>query len=169
MTTLWKLDPVHSEITFRVRHMMISNIKGVFKNFDATIESEDENFKKAKVKAVIETNSVSTNSADRDAHLRGEAFFNAEVNPEIIFETDSLNDNITGNLTMKGVTLPVYLTIDFGGMNVDPYGNTKAGFSFEGKLNRSAYGLSWNTPLEGGGLMLSDEVKIAGDLQFIKS
>ncbi|KIA88243.1 YceI family protein [Kaistella jeonii] len=169
MTTKWNLDPTHSEITFKVRHMMISNVKGNFNNFAATLETEDDTFKNANVKATIQTDSVNTNSVDRDTHLKSADFFNAEENPEITFESDSLNDEITGNLTLNGVTIPVKLDVDFGGINIDPWGNTKAGFSFEGKINRKDFGLNWNTALETGGVMVSDEVKIAGELQFIKA
>lgn len=168
MATTWNLDPTHSEITFKVKHLMISNVKGAFNNFNATVETDDENFSNAKVTAKIETESIDTNNADRDAHLRGEEFFNAENYPSITFETDSLNNDITGNLTMNGVTKPVKLNVDFGGIMKDPYGNTKAGFSFEGKINRSDFGLNWNAALEAGGVMVSDEVRIAGELQFVK-
>lgn len=169
MTTKWNLDPTHSEITFKVKHMMISNVKGQFKNFSAEIESEDDTFKNAKTSATIQTDSLDTNNPDRDAHLKGEEFFNAAVNPQITFETNSLNDEITGNLTINGITKPVKLEVDFGGINVDPWGNTKAGFSFEGKIKRSDFGLNWNAALEAGGVLVSDEVKIAGELQFVKA
>ena len=169
MATTWNLDQSHSEITFKVKHMMISNVKGDFTQFNAVIEAEDDTFKSAKVKATIQTDSVNTNSADRDAHLKSEDFFNAGIHPEITFETDSLNNEITGNLTINGVTKPIQLDIDFGGINVDPWGQTKAGFSFEGKIKRSDFGLNWNTALETGGILVSDEVKIAGDLQFVKA
>lgn len=169
MATQWNLDASHSEITFKVRHMMISNVKGAFTNFTAEMQSEDDTFKNAHVKATIQTNSVDTNSADRDNHLKSADFFNAEVNPQIIFESDSLNDEITGNLTLNGVTKPIQLDIDFGGINVDPWGQTKAGFSFEGKIKRSDFGLNWNTALETGGVLVSDDVKIAGELQFVKA
>ncbi|MGS0749058.1 YceI family protein [Halpernia sp. GG3] len=168
MITTWKLDPAHSEITFKIKHMMISNVKGNFQTFDAEIQSEDDSFKNAKTTAKIQTNSVYTNNTDRDNHLKGADFFNVEINPIITFETDSLNDEITGNLTMNGVTKPVILDVDFGGINVDPYGQTKAGFSFEGKISRKDFGLVWNAALETGGVMLGDEVKISGELQFIK-
>lgn len=168
MTTQWNLDPSHSEITFKVKHMMISNVKGKFTQFSATMQAEDDTFKKAHVEATIETGSVDTNSADRDTHLRGEDFFNAEKYPQITFEADSLNDQVSGNLTLNGVTKPVKLDVEFGGINVDPWGNTKAGFSFEGKIKRSDFGLNWNAALETGGVLVSDEVKIAGDLQFVK-
>lgn len=169
MANKWNLDPSHSEITFKVRHMMISNVKGSFNTFTAEMEAEDDTFKNARVKATIHTDSISTNSADRDKHLKSEDFFNVEANPQITFETDSLNNEITGNLTMNGVTKPVQLDVEFGGINVDPYGQTKAGFSFEGKIKRSDFGLNWNAALETGGVMVSDEVKIAGELQFVKA
>lgn len=169
MSTKWNLDPTHSEITFKVRHMMISNVKGNFNSFNATLESSDEDFKNAKVHAVIKTDSVNTNNNDRDVHLKGPDFFNAEENPEITFESSALNDGITGNLTLNGVTKPIELMVDFGGTNVDPWGNIKAGFSFEGKINRKDFNLNWNTALETGGVMVSDEVKIAGELQFVKA
>ena len=169
MSTKWNLDPAHSEITFKVRHMMISNVKGEFKNFNVDLESEDENFKNVKANATIDTASISTNNTDRDNHLKSAEFFNAEAHPQITFETDSLNEEVTGNLTINGVTKPVKLEVDFGGINVDPWGQTKAGFSFEGKIKRSDFGLNWNAALEAGGVMVSDEVKIAGELQFIKA
>ncbi|WP_226065672.1 YceI family protein [Kaistella polysaccharea] len=169
MATQWNLDQSHSEITFKVRHMMISNVKGSFTNFNATMEAADDTFKTAKVNATIQTDSVNTNSADRDTHLKSEDFFNVEANPQITFETDSLNNEITGNLTINGVTKPVKLDVEFGGINVDPWGNTKAGFSFEGKIKRSDFGLNWNAALEAGGVMVSDDVKIAGELQFVKA
>ena len=169
MSTKWNLDPTHSEITFKVRHMMISNVKGEFKTFTAELDAEDDTFKSATVKAAIDTDSVSTNNADRDTHLKSAEFFNAEAHPQITFETNSLNNEITGNLTLNGVTQPVKLDVDFGGINVDPWGNTKAGFSFEGKISRKDFGLNWNAALETGGVMVSDEVKIAGELQFVKA
>ena len=169
MSTKWNLDPAHSEITFKVRHMMISNVKGEFKNFSIDLESADDEFKNVKANATIDTASISTNNTDRDNHLKSAEFFNAEAHPQITFETDSLNDDVTGNLTINGVTKPVKLEVDFGGINVDPWGQTKAGFSFEGKIKRSDFGLNWNAALEAGGVMVSDEVKIAGELQFIKA
>ena len=169
MATKWNLDPTHSEITFKVRHMMISNVKGEFKNFNVDLESADDEFKNVKANATIDTASISTNNTDRDNHLKSAEFFNAEAHPQITFETDSLNEEVTGNLTINGVTKPVKLDVDFGGINVDPWGQTKAGFSFEGKIKRSDFGLNWNAALEAGGVMVSDEVKIAGELQFVKA
>lgn len=169
MATKWNLDPTHSEITFKVKHMMISNVKGQFKNFNAEIEADDDTFANAKTTATVETDSVFTNNADRDAHLKGEDFFNATANPTITFESSSLNNEVTGNLTINGITKPITLDVDFGGINVDPWGNTKAGFTFEGKIKRSDFGLNWNAALETGGVLVSDDVKVAGDLQFVKA
>lgn len=168
MATKWILDPTHSEITFKVKHMMISNVKGSFRTFTAEIESEDEFFANAKTTATIQTDSVFTNNTDRDNHLKSAEFFNAEAHPTITFESQALNNSIVGNLTINGITKPVNLDVDFGGINVDPWGNTKAGFSFEGKISRKDFGLNWNAALEAGGVMVSDDVKVAGELQFVK-
>ena len=169
MATKWNLDPTHSEISFKVKHMMISNVKGSFTNFNSELVSEDETFKNVTVKTSIQTDSINTNNTDRDNHLKSEDFFNVAVNPEITFESNSLNNEVTGNLTINGVTKPVALEVEFGGINVDPWGNTKAGFSFEGKIKRSDFGLNWNSALETGGVLVSDEVKIAGELQYLKA
>ena len=168
MATKWNLDTTHSEITFKVRHMMISNVKGAFNTFTAEVEAEDDTFKNAKVSATIQTDSIDTNNADRDTHLKSADFFNAEQNPTITFESTSLADDVTGHLTINGVTKPVQLEVEFGGINQDPWGNTKAGFTFEGKIKRSDFGLNWNAALETGGVLVSDEVKISGELQFVK-
>ena len=148
--------------------MMISNIKGNFTDFTAEIDADDDTFANAKTTATIQTNSISTNNTDRDNHLKSAEFFNAEANPTITFESSALNNEVTGNLTLNGVTKPVVLDVEFGGINVDPWGNTKAGFSFEGKINRKDFGLNWNAALEAGGVMVSEEVKSAGELQFVK-
>jgi Uncharacterized conserved protein len=151
--------------------MMISNVKGEFRNFSAEIEAEDDTFKNAKVNATIQTDSIDTNNADRDAHLKGEDFFDAAKNPTITFSSDSLNDDITGNLTINGITKPVKLDVDFGGINVDPWGNTKSRFLFRRKkYNRKEFRIKIrNAALETGGVLVSDEVKIAGELQFVKA
>jgi len=169
MATKWNLDTTHSEITFKVRHMMISNVKGAFNTFTAEVEAEDDTFKNAKVSATIQTDSIDTNNSDRDTHLKSADFFNVEQNPTITFESDSLADDVTGHLTINGVTKPVQLEVEFGGINQDPWGNTKAGFTFEGKIKRSDFGLNWNAALETGGVLVSDEVKISGELQFVKA
>ena len=170
--TIWNLDPTHSEITFKVKHLMISNVKGEFKNFSATIEGED--FEKAKIKASIATSSVDTNNNDRDTHLKSADFFDVENHKEMEFEGTSFNKvdddeyKLTGILTIKGVSNEVTLNVEFGGMNKDPWGNEKAGFSLEGKINRKEWGLNWNAALESGGVLVSEDVKIQAELQFVK-
>eukprot|EP01028_Stygiella_incarcerata_P013038 TRINITY_DN81085_c0_g1_i1.p1 TRINITY_DN81085_c0_g1~~TRINITY_DN81085_c0_g1_i1.p1 ORF type:complete len:179 (-),score=15.22 TRINITY_DN81085_c0_g1_i1:185-721(-) len=170
--TIWNLDPTHSEITFKVKHLMISNVKGEFKNFSATIEGED--FEKAKIKASIDTSSVDTNNNDRDTHLKSADFFDVENHKEMAFEGTSFKKvddeeyKLTGILTIKGVSNEVTLDVEFGGMNKDPWGNEKAGFSLEGKINRKEWGLNWNAALESGGVLVSEDVKIQAELQFVK-
>jgi len=170
--TIWNLDPTHSEITFKVKHLMISNVKGEFKNFSATIEGED--FEKAKIKASIGTSSVDTNNNDRDTHLKSADFFDVENHKEMAFEGTSFKKvdddeyKLTGILTIKGVSNEVTLDVEFGGMNKDPWGNEKAGFSLEGKINRKEWGLNWNAALESGGVLVSEDVKIQAELQFVK-
>lgn len=173
-TTIWKLDPSHSELTFKVKHLMISNVKGEFQNFDAQIVTQGEDFNSAKVTSTVEANSVYTNNKDRDNHLRSADFFDVENNKELKFEgtdfekLDEDNYKLTGVLTIKGNSKEVILDVEHGGMMKDPYGQEKAGFSISGKINRKEFGLTWNTALETGGVMVSDEVRINGELQFIK-
>lgn len=172
--TNWVLDPSHSEIIFKVKHLMIANVKGEFRNFNATLTSVGNDFSKASVKATIEAGSIYTNSDDRDAHLKSPDFFDAENHKELTFEGTSLtklddeNYKLKGNLSIKGVSKEVNLDVEFGGVNKDPWGNEKAGFSLNGKINRKDWGLNWNAALEAGGVLVSDDVKISGDLQFVK-
>lgn len=172
--TNWVLDPSHSEIIFKVKHLMIANVKGEFRNFNATLTSVGNDFNKASVKATIEAGSIYTNSDDRDAHLKSPDFFDANNHKELTFEGTSLtklddeNYKLKGNLTIKGVSKEVNLDVEFGGVNKDPWGNEKAGFSLNGKINRKDWGLNWNAALEAGGVLVSDDVKISGDLQFVK-
>jgi|SRR5690606_31052676 len=172
--TIWKLDPSHSELTFKVKHLMISNVKGEFQKFDAEIVSQDEDFDKAKVTATADANSIYTNNKDRDTHLRSADFFDAENSKELKFEgtafekLDEENYKLTGLLTIKGNSKEVILDVEHGGMMKDPYGQEKAGFSISGKINRKDFGLTWNAALETGGVMVSDEVRINGELQFVK-
>ncbi|MDC8103390.1 YceI family protein [Chryseobacterium sp. PTM-20240506] len=170
MATKWNLDPTHSDITFKVKHMMISNVRGSFTDFNVEVDTEDDTFTNAKTRVTIKTDSISTNNTDRDNHLKSADFFNVEQNPTITFESSALNvsDGLTGNLTINGITKPVTIDLDFNGIEVDPYGNSRAGFSFEGKVNRKDFGLTWNAALETGGLMIGEDVKLAGDLQFVK-
>lgn len=173
--TKWEIDPTHSELTFKVKHLMISNVKGEFKNFNATVESDGEDFGNAKISAVIDAGSINTNNADRDKHLKSADFFDTEKHNQITFESTELNkldaDNyqLKGVLGMKGKEKEVVLDVDFGGFMKDPYGNEKAGFSINGKINRKDWGLNWNTALETGGVMVSDDVRLSAEMQFVRS
>jgi Uncharacterized conserved protein len=172
-TTVWNLDPTHSELTFKVKHLMISNVKGSFTKFNAKIEGED--FENAKITASVDADSIFTNNADRDGHLKSADFFEVETFPVLKFESTSITKTddgeytLIGDLTIKGITKSVELDVEFGGFMKDPYGNEKAGFSFDGKINRKDFGLNWNAALETGGVLVSDEVKIAAEVQFVKA
>ena len=172
-TTQWSLDPTHSELQFKVKHLMITTVTGSLKIFSASLTSEGDDFENGKVSFEAEINSIDTGNTDRDNHLKGADFFDAEQHPKVSFISTSLEKDgsdyvIKGDLTLKGVTKPVKLNAEFGGIATDPWGNTKAGFTLSGKINRTDYGLSWNAALETGGVMVSEEVKIAGELQFVK-
>ena len=171
-TTKWAIDPTHSEITFKVKHLMISNVKGEFKTFQGTIDGED--FTKSKISASIDASSISTNNDDRDTHLKSPDFFEVEKYPEITFVSKSIKKvdddefKLVGDLTIKGTTKEITLDTEFGGYMKDPYGNEKAGFSINGKLNRKDFGLNWNAALEAGGVMVGNEIKINAEVQFVK-
>lgn|SRR5690606_35496851 len=168
----WVLDPTHSELTFKVKHMMISNVKGEFKDFSIDVIGDD--ITKAVIKASIQTSSINTNNTDRDNHLKSADFFDVEKHKELTFISNSIkktdNDEyaVTGILTIKGISQEVSLEMEFGGVNKDPWGNEKAGISVSGKINRKDWGLNWNTALETGGVLVSDDVRIYGEFQFVK-
>ena len=167
--SIWKLDPVHSEVSFRVRHMMISTVTGNFETFDATVESADDEFKNATFSFSADTASVNTKNKDRDNHLKSDDFFGADGFPKLTFTSKSFNgEKMVGDLTIKGVTKEVELDAEYNGTIVDPYGQTKAGFEFEGEINRKDFGLNWNSVTEAGGIVVSDKVKMIVSLQFIK-
>lgn len=153
---------------------MISNVTGKFNQFDAEAETEGDDFAKAKVVANIDVASIDTNNKDRDNHLRNSDFFEVESHPQIRFESrkvekaDDETFNVYGDLTIKGITKPVKLVAEYNGIVKDPYGNTKAGFTLAGKINRKEWGINFNAALETGGLMLGEEVKIQGEVQLVK-
>ncbi|TCK83384.1 YceI family protein [Albibacterium bauzanense] len=173
-TTKWLLDSAHSELTFKIKHLMISSISGAFKNFSAKVETEEMDFSKANINLTVEMNSISTNNEQRDEHLRSSDFFEVEKFPQLKFtstEIEQIDDesfNLHGNLTMKGVTKPVKLNMEFNGIMKDPQGQEKAGFLVSGKINRSDWGINLNVALETGGLMLGEDVRIQCEVQFIK-
>lgn len=170
--TKWVIDPTHSELTFKVKHMMIANVKGEFKNFTVDVDGED--IAESGLYVKIDAASIDTNSEQRDAHLRSADFFDVENHEELTFKSTSFRQKggddyeLKGLLTIKGISREVSLEVEFGGINKDPWGNEKAGFSIRGKINRKDWGLNWNAVLETGGVLVSDEVKITGEIQFLK-
>jgi polyisoprenoid-binding protein YceI len=173
-TSKWVIDPAHSEILFRVKHMMITNVKGEFRKFTAAVSTENEDFIHASILASVDASSVFTNDDDRDNHLRSADFFDVEKYKEIVFSGTSFtklangNYELTGILTIKGVSKEIKLESEFGGINRDPWGNLKAGFSLSGKINRKDWNLTWNAALETGGVLVSDEVRIEAEVQLVK-
>jgi|SRR5690625_864074 len=172
--THWKIDHAHSEVLFRIRHMMIANVKGEFREFDAELFSNDTDFENAKVHATVQVSSIFTNNNDRDEHLKSADFFNAEKFETITFESTAIareDDDtfvINGDITIMGVTKNIILKAEHGGVITDPSGHVRAGFSISGKLNRKDFGLNWNAALETGGVLVGEEVHITADVQFIK-
>ncbi|WP_017732307.1 YceI family protein [Nafulsella turpanensis] len=173
-TTKWVLDPTHSELGFKIKHLMISNVTGKFGEFDAEAETEGEDFSKAKVVSNIKVASIDTNNKDRDNHLRNADFFEVETHPDMKFESTKVEKvdedtfHVYGDLTIKGTTKPVKLNAEYNGIAKDPYGNTKAGFTLSGKINRKDWGINYNAALETGGVMLGEELKIQGEVQLVK-
>ena len=171
----WSIDPSHSEITFKVRHLMISTVKGSFSQFDATLEGDESNdFADAKVTFSADVASISTGNEQRDGHLKSPDFFAAEEFPKLSFVSTGLEKvgdkkyKLHGDLTIRATTKPVVLDVEYTGSMVDFYGNTKAGFDIKGSINRLEYGLSWNAVTEAGGIVVSDEVKLELDAQMTK-
>jgi len=173
-TTKWVLDPTHSELGFKVKHLMISSVSGSLKSFQAEVETQGEDFTTAKINLAADMASISTNNDQRDAHLRNSDFFEVEKYPELRFtstrleKTDSDTFSLFGDLTIKGVTRPVKLNVEFNGVTKDPWGGERAGFVVTGKINRSEWGVSFNGVMETGGVVLSEEVRIASEIQLVK-
>jgi polyisoprenoid-binding protein YceI len=169
----WSIDPTHSEIAFKVRHLMIAHVKGVFKTFNASIYTTDKDFETTEIDFWIDASSITTGDKRRDEHLKSADFFDVENHKQITFTSSNIgksdpdgNHELWGELTMKGVTKNVKLTVQFGGMINDPWGNEKAGFTIIGEINLSEWGLVWNTPMETGRLMLGEEVTISCEVEL---
>ena len=173
--TKWTIDPTHSEITFKVKHLVISTVTGKFQEFDATIESDNEDFEDANITFEANINSIETGNEDRDNHLKSEDFFNASEFPKMTFKSTSFKKvgdgeyKLIGDLTIRGNTKQVELDAEYGGTVIDPYGQTKAGFEVTGKINRKEFGLTWSAVTEAGSVVVSDEVKLNLNVQFTKS
>lgn len=172
--TKWNLDPAHSEIGFKVKHMMITNVSGSFESVTASAETEGVDFSTAKINFSADVNSITTGSVDRDNHLKSADFFDAEKYPKVTFvssqieKKDEENLVLHGRMTIKDVTKPVQFNVELGGIGKDPWGNEKAGFTISGKINRADFGLTWNAALETGGVLVSEEVKLSAEIQLVK-
>ena len=172
--TKWVIDATHTEIGFNVKHMMFTNVSGKVVKYDAIIETSSDDFTNALIDFTGYTDSITTSNADRDAHILSPDFFDASQFPKINFSATSLSKKneadfeLNGDLTLHGVTKPVNLTAEFGGLMKDPWGNIKAAFSISGKINRKDWDLTWNAVLETGGVLVSEEVKIFAEVQLIK-
>ena len=173
-TTKWVIDPTHSEIQFKVRHLMVSYVTGQFTKFDASVETNGDDLTTARVKFTADVNSISTNNEQRDAHLKNNDFFDAENHPELKFESDKLEKisdeeyKVQGTLTIRGISKKVVLDAEYGGITTDPWGNTRTGFSITGKINRKDFGVSFGMVTETGGVVLGDDVKINANAEFVK-
>lgn len=172
--TKWGIDAAHSEIAFKVKHLMISNVKGTFKEFDASIFTTGEDFMTSEIDFWLNPASIETGAADRDAHLKSADFFDVENHKQITFigntyeKVDEDSYTLYGDLTIKGITKQIKLDVEFGGVMKDPWGNEKAGFTINGKINRKDWGLNWNAALEAGGVLVGEEIKISCEVELIK-
>ncbi|TAE26608.1 MAG: polyisoprenoid-binding protein [Candidatus Kapaibacterium sp.] len=172
---LYNIDPMHSEITFKVKHLMITTVTGVFKKFTAQMESSAADFSDAKIEFEADVNSISTNNEQRDGHLKSDDFFNAEKFPTMRFVSTDITKKgedellVNGNLTIRDLTHPITLQTRYAGTVTDPYGQTKAGFELQGKLNRKDFGLQWSATTEAGNIVVSDEVRLHLDIQMVKA
>ena len=167
--TNWSIDNAHSEIAFKVKHMMISTVTGHFEDFEATAKTNGDNFNNAVIEFSAKTASINTKNKDRDAHLKSDDFFSSEKFPEMRFVSKSFDgEHLIGDLTIRDVTKEITLNADFNGVAVDPYGQTKAGFEITGELNRKDFNLTWSAITEAGSIVVSDKVKLVVDVQFIK-
>jgi len=173
-TTKWVIDAAHTKIGFKVKHLMISSVQGYFKEFEGQITTEGNNFTTACISVSFNSASIYTEVADRDKHLKSADFLDVEKYPKMTFESTGVKDlgddvyELTGNLTIKGISKKVVLSIEYGGLVTDPWGNLKAGFSLTGKVNRKDWGLIWNATIESGGVLVGDEVKILCDIELTK-
>ncbi len=174
MAIKWKIDPAHSEIQFKVKHLMITTVTGYFRKFDLEVDTEAENFRTAsRILFTADIDSIDTNNEQRDTHLKSADFFKADEHGQIKFESNHYQlsedeHHLQGNLTIRGITKPVTFNIEFGGIVVDPYGQTKAGFTVKGKISRKEFGLTWSAVTEAGQVVVSDEIRLLGEIQLVK-
>ena len=170
----WAVDPMHSEVQFKVKHLMITTVTGYFKTFNLMVETDNDNFNTAKkIEFTADIDSVDTNNQQRDTHLKSADFFNAVEHAQLRFtgtkyESNGDDAKLHGDLTIRGITKPITVNVEFGGIVVDPYGQTKAGFTVSGKISRKEFGLTWSAVTEAGSVVVSDEIKIHAEVQLVK-
>lgn len=170
----YKIDVDHSDIIFKVKHLMISTATGYFKKFDATVEMDNDDFSKAKVWFEADVDSVDTKNAQRDTHLKSDDFFNAEKFPKLTFRSTAINKTgdgeyeLTGDLTIRDITKSVKLDVEYNGSTVDPWGFERLGFEVTGKVNRKEFGLKWSAVTEAGGIVVDDIVKLQMNVEMVK-
>jgi polyisoprenoid-binding protein YceI len=172
-TSNWVIDPTHSEVHFKVKHLVITTVTGSFKQFSGSAEAGDD-FSNASISFEADVASIDTNNEQRDAHLRSADFFETDKFPKLTFKSTSFTKKsddayeLTGDLTIKDATRPITLAVEYSGIATDPWGNVKAGFELSGKLNRKDFGLTWNAITEAGGALVSEEVKLVANVQLVK-
>jgi len=172
--TKWTIDTAHSEVQFKVKHLVISTVTGTFKSFKGNVSTESEDFDNAKVEFSIDADSIDTNNTDRDNHLKSADFFEVATYPTLTFANGLLtksgeNYTLSGELTIRDVTKKVELGVEYGGTAKDPWGNTKAGFEVTGKINRKEFGLTWNAATEAGGVLVGEDIKLHINIQLAKN
>lgn len=173
-TTKWVIDPMHSEVQFKVKHLVISTVSGFFKSFEGALETEGDDFENAAISFALNIDSIDTNQSQRDEHLKSAEFFDAAQFPQITFKSTSFKKTdddeyaLVGDLTIKGITKSVTLDAEFGGSTNDFYGNTKAGFEVTGKINRKEFGLTWDGVTEAGSIVVGEDIKLIINIQFAK-
>jgi polyisoprenoid-binding protein YceI len=172
--TKWGIDVAHSEVQFKIKHLVISTVTGKFNQFSGSVETENDDFTNASITFSLDVNSIDTNNTDRDNHLKSDDFFAADKYPHITFNSTSFEkvaDNkylLSGDITIREVTKNINLDVEFGGKMIDPWGNEKAGFEINGIINRKDFGLNWSAVTEAGGLVVSDEVRLHINVEIAK-
>ena len=175
--TTWQLDPTHSSVEFAVKHMMMTTVRGRFKEIAATLTGDRDHPQDAGVEATLQTASIDTGVGDRDAHLRSGDFFDAEKFPTITFRSSRVENapkqegdrfRVTGQLTIRDTTMDVTLDCEYLGRGTDPWGKTRAGFSFRTEIDRGEWGLKWNQAIETGGVLVANKVRVEGEVQFVR-
>lgn len=174
MAIKWKIDPSHSEVQFKVKHLMITTVTGYFKEFDLEVETETDDFNTASgISFTANVDSIDTNSEQRDTHLKSADFFDSASHKQLTFtgkkyQSDGDEATLQGDLTIRGTTRPITLKVEYGGTVVDPYGQTKAGFTVSGKISRKEFGLTWSAVTEAGQVVVSDDIRIHCEIQLVK-